>query len=318
MLGKSAFYYNIIRKYVVAFGSLFNDIHVIRSKADGTLVKDITVPITFASKDKARNQINSIHSRYNEDKTIGAKIGAILPRISYTMIGMEPDPTRMINALQTRAQNISSSDNSSTSVLVGKPFTFNFTLSIWSKYLDDMFQIIEQSLHFFNPEYTVTLKEIPEIGIESNIPISLLSVAPAFETEFDEMSWRVIRFDMDFTLKGYIYPPITDDKIIEKIKLNFNDMNTEEKLSFMQTEFIDDDVMFYSAYVENTDSYFTSVDDGSETVKDYASISMPAYHQEDEPTLPENTKRGLWVIPSTAKRYLLSLNDGIQTKVDYE
>ena len=310
MLGKNAFYYNIIRKYIVAFGSLFNDIHVIRSKADGTLVKDITVPITFASKDKARNLLNSLHSKEHS-------IGAIVPRISYIMSGIEPDTTRMINALQTRAQKIDATDNSSNSLLVGKPFTFNFTLSIWTKYLDDMFQIIEQSLHFFNPEYTVTLKEIPEIGVESNIPISLLSVAPAFETEFDEMSWRVLRFDMDFQLKGYIYPPITDDKIIEKIKLNFNDMNTEEKLSFMQTEFIGDDAMFYSAYVENTDSYFTSVD-GSETVKDYASISMPAYHQEDEPTLPENTKRGLWVIPSTAKRYLLSLNDGIQTKVDYE
>jgi len=313
MLGKNAFYYNIIRKYIVAFGSLFNDIHVIRSKTDGTLVKDITVPITFASKDKAKMQINSIHSRHNEE----LNIGAIIPRISYTLIGMEPDPTRVLNPLQTRAQMIDADDNSSTSILVGKPYNFNFQLSIWTKYQDDMFQIIEQALHFFNPEYTLTLKEIPEIGMQTNIPIILQSVQTAFETEFDEMSWRVIRFDMDFVVKGFIYPPITDDKIIEKIKLNYLDMNTEEKLTFMQTEFIEDDAMFYSAYVENTDSYYSAIDDGSETVKDYASISMPAYHQETEPTLPENYKKGLWVIPSTAKRYMLYLDeDGVQTKIE--
>lgn len=312
MLGKNAFYYNIIRQYIVSFGSLFNDIHVLRSKADGTVIKDITVPITFASKDKAKNQINSIQSRHNEEKNIGA----ILPRISFIITSMEPDPTRFINALNTRAQKINSLDNSSESIRVGKPFNFNFQLSLWTKYLDDMFQMVEQSLHFFNPEYTLTLKEIPELGIETSIPIILQSVNPAFETEFDTTSWRVLRFDMDFQLKGYIYPPITDDKLIEKIKLNFNDMNTQEKMSFMQTEFIDEDSMFYSAYVENTDSYFTSVDSGSETVKDYASISMPAFYAETEPTLPENYKKGLWVIPSTGDRYLLFLdNDGNQTKI---
>jgi hypothetical protein len=238
MLGNDAFYHNIIRKYIVAFGSLFNDIHVIRSQANGTEVKDITVPLTFASKDKTRYQLNSIHSDYNKQK----EIGAIIPRISYILSNaIEFDGARALNPLLRRAGSYDLTAGTTTESLIGRPYNFPFQVSVWTKYMDDMFQIIEQVLCFFVPDYHITVKEIPALGIETSIPVVYQSCSPQFETEFQDQSWRVLRFDFDFVLKGWIYPPIRDEGIINNIKLNFFGDTEEdaEQASIIKIEYDD-------------------------------------------------------------------------------
>lgn len=258
MLGNNAFYYNTIKKYIVAFGSLFNDIHVIRTDKNGIMVKDIKVPITFADKSKVAYQINSIHSRANEEYPIGS----ILPRISYNLNNsIEYDSARALNPLLQRAKTIRGGYSSDSDISVGRPFNFSFQLSIWTKYLDDMFQIIEQVLTFFHPDYHVTIKEIPELNIETSIPIVFQSCSPNIENEFEEQGQRVIKFDIDFVMKGWLYPPIKSNDIINNIQFNFlNNSENNNLVSTVRNEFDEEINKYYSAVIENIDPYFSSVE----------------------------------------------------------
>jgi hypothetical protein len=314
MLGHSAFYHNIIRKYIVAFGSLFNDIHVIRSQSDGTLAKDIKVPITFASKDKTRYQLNSIHSRQNEI----VNVATILPKMSFILNNsIEYDNLRVLNPLLERQKRVNS-DFTDTNIRVGKPFNFNFQLSIWTKYLDDMFQIIEQVLSFFNPDYHVTIREIPELNIETSIPIVFQGCSPNFETEFNDESWRVLRFDIDFVLKGWIYPPIKDNTLIENIKVNmYSDIDSDSKIAILKNEYDDINDLFYSAIVENNDSYFANVENG-DSIQPISQITLNVYKSDTEPLLSEDEFAAYWLNESEGKKYYITKSGDDQNVIELE
>lgn len=314
MLGNNAFYHNIIRKYIVAFGSLFNDIHVIRSTAEGVTVKDITIPIAFAPKDKARYQINAI----NSDRNAINEIGAILPRLSFALANnIEYDTLRTLNPLLTRKAKIDTTTLDRSEVMIGRPFNFSFQLSIWTKYLDDMFQIVEQILCFFNPDYHVTIKEIPELNIETSVPIVFQGCSPNIETEFNDTAWRIIRFDMDFVLKGWIYPPIKDSGIINNIKLNFySDLDDDKKVSIIKNEYDDENGLLYHAIVDNTESFFSDVD-ADETIKPYAQLTLNVYKDDEEPTLAADETMAYWINETTGQKYIIRKSGDSQTLIPY-
>ena len=51
MLGQT-FYHQTIRKYVPAFGTLFNDINVERKNSSGVVVERLKVPLAYGPKQK--------------------------------------------------------------------------------------------------------------------------------------------------------------------------------------------------------------------------------------------------------------------------
>ncbi len=312
MLGHNAFYHNVIRKYIVAFGSLFNDVHVIRSDSAGNIVKDIKVPITFASKDRTRYELNSVHSNASGQY----QIGSILPRLSYVLSNnIEFDNMRPLNPLHKRKGQIDSTTFTETDIMVGRPFNFSFQLSIWTKYIDDMFQIVEQILCFFQPDYHVTVKEIPELNIESSIPIVYQGCSPNFETEFDDNSWRVIRFDIDFTLKGWIYPPIKDSSIINNIRMNFySDLDSDKKISIIKNEYDEENSILYSAIVDNTDALFHSVDIGGSVIP-IAQVQINVYKSDTQPTLAPDEMTAYWFDSVSGNKYLIIKSNDEETLI---
>jgi hypothetical protein len=52
------FYYAYYRKYIALFGTLFNDIHIIRSRTD-TTTQTMKVPLVYSSQDKMLARLNS-------------------------------------------------------------------------------------------------------------------------------------------------------------------------------------------------------------------------------------------------------------------
>ena len=46
------FYHKITRTYIIAFSKLFSAIHIKRFDGDDTEIKDIKVPLVYASKSK--------------------------------------------------------------------------------------------------------------------------------------------------------------------------------------------------------------------------------------------------------------------------
>ena len=212
MLGNAQFYHRTIRKIVVAFGTVFNDIILQRMKSDGTTKRTVfKVPLSYGAKEKYLTRITA-------DPTLTKAVQTVIPRISFEMVSMSYDTGRKLNTL---TQNFAA--NNSTSVKTQFrpiPYNFEFNLSIYVRNTEDGTQILEQILPFFTPDFTVTVNFIPEMNQKYDMPIVLNSVNSTVDYEGDMMSTRLIMWDLSFTAKSYIFPPVKSGKYIRQANTN--------------------------------------------------------------------------------------------------
>jgi hypothetical protein len=207
MLGNSPFYNRTIRKIVVAFGTVFNDIYLVRYTANGLTAKEtIKVPLNWGSKEKYITRITS-------DPTLTKSIATTVPRISFEMTGMSYDSSRK---LPTTVRNFATANNSTTvnAQYVPVPYNFDFSLSIYVRNTEDGTQILEQILPFFTPDFSVTVDFIPSMDPKYDMPIILNSVSNETDYEGDMMTTRLIIWNLEFTAKGHIWPPVKTGKLI--------------------------------------------------------------------------------------------------------
>ena len=203
MLGNNHFNNRTIRKIVASFGTLFNDIITVRYNKAGVEQDRFKVPLTYGSKEKYMTRIMS-------DPTLTKSIATIVPRISFNLEGLSYDTSRK---QVTTLQNFSYSTNSGLKTQYAPvPYDFNFSMSIYVRNTEDGTQIIEQILPFFTPDFTVTVDFIAEMGKNYDMPIILNSVNTSTEYEGDLSSTRLIIWDLDFTVKGYIFPPVKSNQ----------------------------------------------------------------------------------------------------------
>ena len=119
--------------------------------------------------------------------------------------------------------NFAKQDNTSVSTqFVPIPYNYQFSLSIYVRNTEDGTQILEQILPFFTPDFNVTVDFIPEMDQKYNVPIILDSVTSTVEYEgaMNEGSTRLILWDLAFTAKGYIWPPVHSGKYIKAANTN--------------------------------------------------------------------------------------------------
>jgi len=212
MLGNDPFYNRTIRKIVVAFGTVFNDIHLVRYTKDGLTAKEIIkVPLNWGAKEKYLTRLTS-------DPTLTKSIATTVPRISFDMTGMSYDSSRK---LPSTMRNFSANDATSAKAqYVPVPYNFNFSLSIYVRNTEDGTQILEQILPFFTPDFSVTVDFIPSMEPKYDMPIILNSVSNEVDYEGDMMSTRLIIWNLEFTAKGHIWPPIKTGKVITVANTN--------------------------------------------------------------------------------------------------
>lgn len=235
MLGHDHFYYNLTKKYIVMFSQLIDEIYVERVNNLGTLIKQIKVPISYASKQKLFNYI--LRETGSGDVE---KVSTYLPKIGFNITSMVPDRIRAENPLD---MNYISDDGSIESFIYsGVPYNFTIDLSVWTKNFDDLYQIMEQLVTFFQPDYTVAVKEIEEYGITRNVSVILESFSPNIETELDETTMRLVSYDFQFVLKGHLYPPSSTGKLITLVTLNQFEKDTLQKLSTISHEYAGEDI----------------------------------------------------------------------------
>ena len=199
MLGNAHFYNRTIRKIVVAFGTIFNDIYLQRyNKSGSTAYEKFKVPLSYGAKEKYITRITS-------DPTLVKSINTLVPRISFELTGITYDSGRkQVSTLQNFNQTTSGFKTQYLPV----PYDFNFSLSIYVRNTEDGTQIIEQILPFFTPDFTVSVDFIHEMGKKYDMPIILNSVNTTTDYEGDMMSTRLILWDLEFTVKGFIWPPV--------------------------------------------------------------------------------------------------------------
>ena len=189
-------YNRAIRKLVVGFGNLFNNITLVRYNPDETEQQRFLVPIAYAGKEKYAQRLAF-------DPDLDKKAGMSLPRMSYEMTGLDYDASRKQN---TNFKTFTKTSVGVKSQYNPVPYNFDFSLYIYVRNIEDGTQIIEHILPFFTPDYTIKLNLIPEMGIVKEIPILLNRATHEIEYEGDRDSdTRMVIWTLNFTVKGFIF-----------------------------------------------------------------------------------------------------------------
>lgn len=217
MLGHQPFFHNTIRKYVVIFGSLFNDIVLARVDSAGIQKERMRVPLLYGPKEKWVTRLYA-------DTTLTKSIATTVPRMSFEMTSMTYDQSR--KQPSTIRHRMGESDTHSHSQYVGVPYNFEFSLSVYVRNLTDGLQIVETILPFFLPDYTVTAVVSEEVNIIKDIPIILKGVSQKvdYEGAFTDGT-RLITWDFEFSLKGWLFGPVADTGLIMGISANVANAN---------------------------------------------------------------------------------------------
>lgn len=207
MLG-THYYHSCIKKTVTAFGTLFNNIQVIRKDPQtGVELEREKVALAYGPKDK-------FLARLEQSPDVDRKIAISMPRISFEVTDINYDSQRKTSPIQ---KYLKTDDGTSTKVqYMPVPYNIGFELGILSKNQDDALQILEQILPFFQPAFVVTVNMIPEMGEKKDLPVILNGITYSDEYEDDLLTRRSIVYTLQFTVKSYVYGPVTDAAIIRK------------------------------------------------------------------------------------------------------
>lgn len=209
MFLRQHFYHQHIRKAIIAFGTIFNQITVKRYNADQEIVQSIRVPLSYSPKNKFLARIAEVPSTTTQAAAV------ILPRMGFEITGLQYNPARKINLL-TKNVAVGQGDdpNKLRAQFTSTPYDMNVSLYIMAKNQDDGLQIIEQIIPFFNPDFCVTVNDIPEMGIKRDLQIILDNIAYEDNYEGDYLQRRSIIWTINFTLGLNLYGPVEQQNII--------------------------------------------------------------------------------------------------------
>lgn len=196
------YYHGIIRKYIILFGTLFNDIYINRrgKTEDQDYVQTLKIPLSYGPKEK-------FLARVEGDPSFSRPTAIVLPRMSFEIVDISYSPDRKLPKINKIAAVDANDSTRLNFVYSPVPYDINIELSVMTKNADDGTQIVEQILPYFTPEFTATINVIPELGIKLDIPIVLNSVSYSDTYEGDFISRRAIIWTLNFTVRGYLFGP---------------------------------------------------------------------------------------------------------------
>lgn len=223
----SHFYHSIFKNSIKIFGKLFSNINI---KKGNDL---ILVPISYSAKDKIVQKYNQYLSQDEKDE-----LTITLPRMGFLMGDPMIDKTRQLNRvhklfpIKTKDKKFSSFNSI--------PYTVPFYLSIITKNSDEMFQIVEQIVPFFSPDFSITIKDVPELELETDYVYKLDSISQeqnSYDGTFDER--RLIIWTISFNCELNLYFPVIESKLIKKIIIDgFQDDEMSNDIFNFSTEVI--------------------------------------------------------------------------------
>jgi len=240
---KQYYYYKVLRKTIVQFLDTFNDIQVARYDKDNNFEKYVEVPLKFSPKEKIWYWLAE------------RKDYETLPIMSAAMTGVEFASDRATNRTQsiTTVSGESCAGGAGPSVSAGTissfltptPYDLTFQINIWTLYMADIDQILEQILPWFQPHIFVRVT-IPEIKGSFDVKVIFEGASPDMEMEYTDDTFRVLKYTLDFRVQTMLFKPVEPTGYIEKIMINY----------------YTDQGAFGSAVYENTTSTFTSAASG--------------------------------------------------------
>jgi hypothetical protein len=196
------FYHEIFRRTIIGFGSLFNNISIKHTNNSGEVVSVIKVPLAYGPTQK-------FLARLEQSPDLSKPVQMTLPRMSFEMTGIQYDATRKVTTTQTFLSKSSSDGTQTKKAYMPVPYNINFELSIMSKLNDDVLQIVEQILPYFQPSYNMSIELINEIDEKRDIPIILENITMMDDYEGDFTTRRTLVYTLRFTAKTYLFGPVS-------------------------------------------------------------------------------------------------------------
>lgn len=197
-------YYNneSIRKLVVAFGSLFNNVHLMQKDKNGAN-KDIVVPLTYSSKEKYIKRLTLPSSI--SDQT---RVEITLPQLSFEMTNITYDPVRHLNKIHKKQQSTTGLTGDTSYMEV--PYNFTFSVYAYTRNVEENLQIMEQILPNFSPEFIVSLN-YTNIHKKVDVPITLVQTNLLEDYDGDFSNRRMVVSSYVFTAKSYVFGRIKSE-----------------------------------------------------------------------------------------------------------
>jgi hypothetical protein len=223
MFNQKHFYHEHIRKVIIAFGTIFNNIIIRRKNSAGEIAQSLVVPLSYSPKQKILSRV-----REAADFEAGrAKFQVTLPRIGFEITSLQYDASRKLVPMQT-VKSINTDDTGTRFAFVSTPYNIGISMSVFAKNQDDALQIIEQILPYFNPDFNITINELPALGLKRDLQFVLESVNynDEYAGNFDD---RVsVIWDFNFTVKMNFYGYVNRADVIKKtIQSIYNTENLE-------------------------------------------------------------------------------------------
>lgn len=275
MLG-TYFYHEIIRKTVIAFGTLFNNIEI-KHKADDNdqTLSVIKVPIAYGP-------IQKFLARIEQQPNFERTVAITLPRLAFEIISYRYDPSRKASPITKFCLVPDSSQNKIKKIFMPVPYDIGFRLSFASKLQDDALQILEQILPFFQPSYSVTINMLDGHDEKRDIPFTLnnISFRDEYEGSFDKR--RYIQYDLDFTAKTYFYSEIPTDEsggIIKRVQVDYSSaIRAPREVRYVVTpaatkDYNDDQTTALTATLETSKTLMKVTSAASLEVKKYIQVN---------------------------------------------
>lgn len=282
------FYHEIFRKTIIGFGTLFNDITIKKKNDNDDVFSSIKVPLAYGPRQK-------FLARLQQEPNLNKPVQITLPRMSFEFIGLTYDPARKLTTTQTFLTTSVTDKTDVKKVYMPVPYNMQFELSIFCKLNDDMLQIIEQILPYFQPSYSLTIDLVESIGEKRDIPIIIDSIDMSDEYEGDFSTRRALIYTINFTAKTYLFGPVSTSAgkdIIKKVSLGFvsgDSTSVSRDLTYSQRP------IAVKSYLNNVVTTLVSDLDKNTTkltVSDSANIPLKSNISIDNETMYVSNKNG--------------------------
>ena len=212
MLG-TYYYHEILRKTVISFGTVFNDIRIRHTNSDGSPFSEMRVPLAYGP-------VQKFLARLDQQPELNKATTMSLPRMSFETTNIVYDPTRKAGITQT----FKASDGTNLrKVYMPVPYNVGFELNIMTKLNDDALQIVEQILPYFQPSFNLTVDLVKVIGEKRDIPVVLDNISFQDDYEGDYETRRALIYTLNFTAKTYLFGPVaeTSEGLIKKVQVDY-------------------------------------------------------------------------------------------------
>jgi hypothetical protein len=211
------FYHEILRRTIVSFGTLFNNINIKHTNDSDNTVSVMKVPLAYSPTQK-------FLARLEQVPDLNKPVQMSLPRMSFEFLGLTYDTSRKVTTTQTFLSGLKTDKTQPRKTYMPVPYNMSFELSIYTKLNDDMLQIVEQILPYFQPAYTLTVDLVDTIGEKRDVPIVFEGIEMRDEYEGDFSQRRALIYTLRFVAKTYLFGPVSDvsKDIIKKASIGFS------------------------------------------------------------------------------------------------